>query len=264
MQKKIMITGATDGIGLETTKMLLQKGHHVLIHGRNAAKMSTVEASLSTLSGGGSFESYLADMSDLDEVDALAKAIKDKHTELDVLINNAGVLKSPSPITKDGLDVRFVVNTLAPYKLSEQLLSVLGPNGRIVNLSSAAQAPVNIEAMVGEMKLSDMDAYAQSKLAITMWSIDLANQQNAPIVIAVNPGSLLGTKMVKEGFGSAGGDIGIGAQILCSAALDDEFETASGKHFDNDKGQFGSPHPDALDSEKRQLVVSTIERITAS
>lgn len=70
-----------------------------------------------------------------------------------------------------------------------------------------------------------MAAYAQSKLALTMWSRSLALSLNGdgPAIIAVNPGSLLGTKMVKEGFGMAGGDIGIGAEILVRAALEDEF-----------------------------------------
>jgi len=263
MKKTIAITGATDGIGLETAKMLFQMGHHLLLHGRSTAKMANVEDTLSALSGGGSFESYLADMSNLNEVDDMARAINEKHDNLDALINNAGILKTTNPVTKDGLDVRFVVNTFAPYRLTNQLLPIIGPEGRIVNLSSAAQAPVNVDAMAGNKKLSDMDAYAQSKLAITMWSIDLAGQANAPIVIAVNPGSLLGTKMVKEGFGTAGGDIAIGARILCQAALDDEFANASGQYFDNDRGQFGSPHPDALDSKKRKNVIQAIDSTLA-
>ncbi len=258
MKKTILITGATDGIGLETAKLLFQKSHHLLIHGRSATKMAELESSLSALSGGGSFESYLADMSQLNEVDAMAKAIIDKHDTLDVLINNAGVFKMANPVTHNGLDARFVVNTFAPYKLTNQLLPLIGAGGRVVNLSSAAQATVNIEAMTGKTKLADMDAYAQSKLAITMWSIDLAGQTEAPVVIAVNPGSLLATKMVKEGFGTAGNDIGIGANILCRAALDDEFAKASGQYFDNDRGQFGPPHPDALDANKREIVVNAI------
>jgi hypothetical protein len=78
-----------------------------------------------------------------------------------------------------------------------------------------------------------------------MWSRNLAHslKHEGPAIIAVNPGSMLGTKMVKEGFGVAGADIHIGAEILIRAALADEFETASGQYFDNDSGQFASPHP---------------------
>ena len=70
--------------------------------------------------------------------------------------------------------------------------------------------------------------------------------------------------MVKEGFGMAGGDIRIGAEILVRAALTDEFATASGQYFDNDKGRFASPHPDALDPQKSGEIVSEIEAILAS
>lgn len=108
-----------------------------------------------------------------------------------------------------------------------------------------------------------MDAYAQSKLAITMWSRELANKPDAPIIIAVNPGSMLGSKMVKEGFGVAGGDLGIGADILSRAALDDEFTEASGQYFDNDSGRFASPHADALNSGKSTATVRDIETVLA-
>jgi NAD(P)-dependent dehydrogenase (short-subunit alcohol dehydrogenase family) len=195
------------------------------------------------------------------EVDALADAITLKHHKLDVLINNAGVFKTAEPLTSDGLDVRFVVNTLAPYRLTQRLLPLIGSSGRVINLSSAAQAPVELEALAGKTRLADMAAYAQSKLAITMWSRELAKKPDAPIVIAVNPGSLLATKMVKEGFGVAGTDLGIGADILCRAALDDEFENASGQYFDNDSGRFAAPHPDALDSGKSAATVPAIETI---
>jgi len=69
--------------------------------------------------------------------------------------------------------------------------------------------------------------------------------------------------MMKEGFGMAGGDIGIGAEMLVRAALEDEFAAASGQYFDNDKGRFASPHPDALDPQKCREIVRVIEAILA-
>ena len=69
--------------------------------------------------------------------------------------------------------------------------------------------------------------------------------------------------MVKEGFGMAGKDIRIGAEILVRAALSDEFAAASGLYFDNDKGRFASPHPDALDRKKTERVVRVIETVLA-
>ncbi len=263
MKKTILITGATDGIGLETAKMLLAQGHQVLLHGRNPSKLDDVQKSLAPLAQAGQIEAYVADLSNLADVDALADAVAEKHDKLDVLINNAGIFKVPDAITSDGLDVRFVVNTIAPYRLTQRLLPLIGSTGRVINLSSAAQAPVNLDALAGKTRLNDMDAYAQSKLAITMWSFVLAEKADAPIIIAVNPGSLLGTKMVKQGFGTDGKDISIGARILCRAALDDDFANASGQYFDNDSGQFSAPHPDALNAKKSSATVSAIETVIA-
>ena len=263
MQKTILVTGSTDGIGLETAKMLVALGHSVLLHGRNPSKLQEAERTLAALSGGGRVESHVADLSRMADVEALAKTVAEKHAKLDVLINNAGIYKAPDPITQDGLDVRFVVNTIAPYLLTKRLLPLIGTTGRVINLSSAAQAPVNLEALAGQVRLSVMDAYAQSKLAITAWSrtMALALKDNGPVIIAVNPGSMLGSKMVKEGFGVAGGDIRIGAEILTRAALADEFATASGQYFDNDSGRFAAPHPEAFDPVKSQEIVSAIETV---
>lgn len=266
MQKTILITGSTDGIGLETARMLVAQGHRVLLHGRNPAKLSAVEVELSNLPGGGAVESYVADLSHLAEVHGLAGAVAGRHTRLDVLINNAGIFKTADPIMQDGLDVRFVVNAIAPYLLTQRLLPLLGTSGRVINLSSAAQSPVDLEALTGGSRLAaDFDAYAQSKLVLTMWSRALAQsfKQEGPVIVAVNPGSLLGTKMVKEGFGTAGKDIRIGAEVLVRAALTPEFSRASGLYFDNDAGEFASPHPDVLEPQSAEEVVRAIERVLA-
>lgn len=266
MPKTILVTGSTDGIGLETAKMLVSKGHLVLLHGRNPSKLDSAERTLAALPGGGRIEKYTADLSRLVEVETLARAVTERHENLDVLINNAGVFKAADPLTPDGLDVRFAVNTVAPYLLTQRLLPLLGSFGRVVNLSSAAQSPVDPQALVRPGRLSDMDAYAQSKLALTMWSRALALSlgDGGPAIIAVNPGSLLGSKMVKEAFGVAGGDIRIGADVLVRAALSEEFDDASGRYFDNDAGRFASPHPDALDPEKCEKVVRVIETVLAT
>ena len=262
MQKTILITGSTDGIGQETAKVLASQGHQVLLQGRNPAKLEDAISILSEITDG-PVESYVADLSRMVDVEELAKAVAKRHDKLDVLINNAGIYKTSDPITQEGLDVRFAVNTLAPYLLTQRLLPLLGSSSRVVNLSSAAQAPVNLDALAGRTHLSDdMAAYAQSKLAITMWSRWMAlTHRDGPSFIAVNPGSLLATKMVKEGFGMAGKDIGIGVDILIRAALSDEFATATGQYFDNDIGQFSLPHPDALNQQKSEKVMHTIEAV---
>lgn len=267
MQKTILITGSTDGIGLETAKALYSQGHHLLIHGRSAAKLQAAEKAITQAGGGGEIESYLADLSSRDQVEALARAISKRHERLDVVINNAGVFRTPDSGEDHGLDIRFVVNTLAPYLLTQRLLPQLGSGARVVNLSSAAQSTVNLEALTGRAKIPDqLSAYAQSKLAITMWTNYMAQAQKDKtlVFVSVNPGSLLATKMVKEGFGTAGKDIHIGSDILIRAALSDEFAEASGKYYDNDAGRFSAPHPDALDSAKCEAVVRVVERALAS
>jgi NAD(P)-dependent dehydrogenase (short-subunit alcohol dehydrogenase family) len=199
MKKIILITGATDGIGLETAKFLASNGHDLIIHGRNIEKLNSVIKLLTEIPNVGSIQGYIADLSVFSDVKKLVNSIKNEHKNLDVLINNAGVFKTNNSITPDGLDVRFVVNTISPYILAQELLNLLGESGRIINLSSAAQSSVNIQALMGKVKLNDMEAYAQSKLAITMWSKVLAEKivNKGPTIIAVNPGSLLASKMVK-------------------------------------------------------------------
>lgn len=262
MTKTILITGSTDGIGLETAKTLVSQGHTVLLHGRSEAKLDSAAKLLSALPGGTSVETYLADLSDLADVERLAHTVSERHATLDVLVNNAGVFKTPTTTTASGLDVRFVVNTIAPYLLTHRLLPILGAESRVVNLSSAAQAPVDPRALTGEVSIGDMPAYAQSKLAITMWSRVMAQAlPNGPVVIALNPGSLLASKMVKEGFGMAGNDLQIGADIIVRAAVSDEFAAATGTYFDNDSGRFSEPHPDALEPEKCDHIVQTIEAL---
>ena len=260
MSKKILVTGATDGIGLETARMLVQEGHHVLLHGRNPDKLNNIQKELSAI---GTVESHIADLSNIQSVILLSEKIKEKHEFLDVLINNAGVFKTQNPITQDGLDVRFVVNTISPYLLTKKLLPLLGKSSRVINLSSAAQAPVSLNAMRGDEHLSDSSAYAQSKLAITMWSREMALtlKDKGPVIIAVNPGSLLGSKMVKEAYGISGGDIKKGASILVRTSLEDEFSNATGLYFDNDSGQLASPHPDALDLHKILELKNTLEEM---
>ncbi|MEM7193347.1 MAG: SDR family NAD(P)-dependent oxidoreductase [Pseudomonadota bacterium] len=264
MKRSILITGSTDGIGFATAEMFVTQGHDVLLHGRSAEKLEAAQNMLSAKLCGGQLEVFQADLSNLDNVERLADEVRSRQSTLDVLVNNAGVFHTPSTSTPDGYDIRFMVNTFAPYLLTQKLLQSMSPDGRVVNLSSAAQSPVNIQALLGKESIAeDFTAYAQSKLALTMWSRHLASRLDAnnPAVIAVNPGSMLGSKMVKDAFGVAGGDLGIGADVLVRASLSEEFDGANGLYFDNDSRQFASPHPDALNEGKTLEVVQAINSI---
>lgn len=255
VNKTILITGATDGIGKRTAQNLATAGHRLLVHGRNSKKLEDLVQEL-----GDKSTAYVADLSHFDQVDAMSKQILQDHASIDVIINNAGVFKVHPASTPQGLDLRFVVNTFAPYLLTQALLPVLAQTGRVVNLSSAAQALIDQDALEGKRLLADMEAYAQSKLAITIWSTQLAKEVGPEqVVVAINPGSLLASKMVKEGFGVAGKDLSIGAKILCEAATDESFAQANGKYFDNDTGRFDEPNPGYKDPGQIQAVMRGME-----
>ena len=257
MHKTILITGATDGIGLLTAQKLAHDGHQVLLHGRSEAKLKKA----AELVGGA--PTFLADLSRMGEVVRLADAVRAQHDTLDVLINNAGILKTGDVKTEAGRDIRFDVNTLAPYILTQRLLPIIRKGGRVVNLSSAAQAPVDPIAMSTFRPMADMDAYAQSKLAITIWSAELArNLPDGPVFVAVNPGSLLASKMVKEGFGIDGNDLNIGADILIRASLSPEFAEVTGRYFDNDSGAFAEPNQAAANPGHVGAVMDMIGKLT--
>ena len=263
MTKIILITGATDGIGLETAKMMAPLGHTLLLHGRSSDKLAAAKTAVTAIEGAGDIRTYQADLTDLTQVRAMAETLKRGFSAIHALINNAGVFKMPNPLTHDGFDARFIVNVVAPYVLTKALLPLLGSEGRVVNLSSAAQAPVNLQAFLNKQAFGDGEAYAQSKLALTMWSSGMAHELGAdgPMIVAVNPASFLGSKMVKEAYGHAGHDLRIGADILTRAALSDEFANASGRYYDNDRKAFADPHPDALDPAKNARVIEAIEQL---
>ena len=261
--KTILITGSTDGIGFQTAKRLVNEGHNVLIHGRSPQKVQNVVNELSSLNAG-TIDSFVSDLTDMKDVKKLANEIKEKYSKLDVLINNAGVYNIKDIRTKDGLDARFVVNTIAPYLLTKELMNIFDNSSRVVNLSSAAQAPVDTRALKGEFMIpSAGEVYAQSKLALTMWGtlLGLELKAKGPMIVSVNPKSFLGSKMVKDAYGVEGADLSIGADILCRGALSSEFDHAHGKYFDNDIAQFSQPHHDALNAEKCEKIIEAIEEV---
>jgi NAD(P)-dependent dehydrogenase (short-subunit alcohol dehydrogenase family) len=261
MKKTILITGSTDGIGKLAAIKLAKDGHKILVHGRKSDKLTAVVEEIKALSNNENIKGYLADFSDLDAVKNMATAITNDYSTIDVLINNAGVFKSPVATNQDGIDLRVMVNYYAPYVLTNALLPLLknASTARIVNLSSAAQSAIHPDLFTGKINRPEMDAYSQSKLAITMWSFHLANQLKNISVIPVNPGSLLDTNMVREGFGRVWSSADKGADILYDLAVAGKYEGVSGKYFDNDRGSFGMAHSDAYDQEKVKSLIEITE-----
>jgi len=263
MQKNILITGSTDGIGKLTAIKLAGDGHSVYLHGRNREKLESAVSEIKTTTQNDKIRGFIADFSDLNSVQQMADQINTELDQLDILINNAGIFKSPDLQNNKGTDIRFAVNYLAPYLLTERLISLLekGTDPRVVNLSSAAQSPVSLDALQGETGLSEGEAYAQSKLALTMWSFYLAEIQPDIAVIAVNPGSLLNTKMVAEAYGRSWSSADKGAQILYELAVSDQFNGATAQYFDNDQGSFVKAHPDAYNKNKIDQLIQTTQNL---
>ncbi|MCP4520436.1 MAG: SDR family NAD(P)-dependent oxidoreductase [Cytophagales bacterium] len=259
--KTILITGSTDGIGKLVAIQLANEGHKMILHGRSSEKLQIVSEEIQKVTNNDNLITLTADLSDLDEVKKLADEVKKSVLEIDVLINNAGIFKSPA-LTKSGIDIRIVVNYLAPVLLTNELIPILKKEtSRIINLSSAAQAPVSLEALRGKKQMDTQEAYAQSKLALTMWSFYLSQKLPSSTIIAVNPGSLLNTKMVQEAYGNFWSSAEKGADIIYQLATDDQYLTMSGKYFDNDKGSFSKAHPDAYKQGKIEELLSVTNTI---
>ncbi|WP_116769102.1 SDR family NAD(P)-dependent oxidoreductase [Maribacter litoralis] len=261
MKKYILITGSTDGIGKLLALRLAKEGNFVAIHGRNQTKLETTLKEIKEQSNNENIIGFLADFSSLADVKKMAADLIEKMPKIDVLVNNAGILTSKNNSIPSGIDIRLAVNYLAPYQLTNSVLSLLKKSEapRVVNLSSAAQSPVSLIALEGIAKLGANEAYAQSKLALTMWSFDLAAKEPSILVVAVNPGSLLNTKMAKEAYGQHWSPAEKGVDILYDLSMTDLAKT--GQYFDNDKGSYATAHPDAYNSEKIKELLKTTDQL---
>lgn len=265
--KHILITGSTDGIGKLLALRLAKEGHFVAVHGRNKTKVAATLKEIKEQSDDENVIGFLADFSDLEDVKKMAADVTKKMPKIDVLVNNAGILTSKADSTPSGIDIRLVVNYLAPYQLTNNVLPLLkkADAPRVVNLSSAAQSPVSLLALEGKANLGVNEAYGQSKLALTMWSFDLASKEPSILVVAVNPGSLLNTKMAQEAYGQFWSPADKGADLLYDLAVSEAFESVSGAYFDNDKGtergDFAEAHPDAYDNDKIQKLIAVTETL---
>ncbi len=267
MSKTILITGSTDGIGKLTAIKLAKDGHTIYVHGRNKEKLQQVILEIKEVTKNNHIDGFVADFSDLEDAKQMANNIRKKVDKIDVLINNAGIFKTAASKGYNGFDIRLVVNYLAPYVLTNEVLPLLlkGDKTRVVNVSSAAQSHVTDAILLGMDVKIDGDAYAQSKLALTMWSFYFAKQHATISVVALNPGSLLNTNMANEAYGQYWSPASKGADIIYELAVFEDYKDCSGKYFDNDKGNpkgdFAKAHPDAYDEELITKLVAKTEEI---
>src|SRR5512132_3639362 len=168
--RTIVITGATDGLGKGLATEIAPGGGRLILHGRNEEKGRALIDELRPRSTG-ELEWRRADLGSLDEVRELADSLSGEE-RIDVLVNNAGIGSArPREESEDGYELTFQVNYLAPFLLTRRLLPLIERSApsRIVNVSSAGQAPIDFDDVMLERNYDGSRAYAQSKLAQIMF-----------------------------------------------------------------------------------------------
>ncbi len=250
----VLITGSTDGIGKLTALKLAELKAHILVHGRNNEKLNSVVEELKDKTGNDNIEGLTADLSSLSEVRHLAEIILKEYQKLDVLINNAGAGYSDPRYSKDGYELRFAVNYIAPFLLTNLLLPALGKAApsRIVNVSSIGQHPINFDDIMLEKNFNSAIAYSQSKLALIMFTIDLADQlKDENITVnSLHPGTYLNTNMVTKAGITPMGEPESGADAEVFLAASDSLNGITGKYFNVKKES--KANPQAYDKEARK------------
>jgi NAD(P)-dependent dehydrogenase (short-subunit alcohol dehydrogenase family) len=268
-QLVILVTGSTDGIGMITAHVLAGMGATVLVHGRSSERCRRTVTAIREHSGNERVSSYIGDFSSLREVRAMAQQIVSDLPRLDVLINNAGVgpgnlSDRNRPLSQDGHELLFAVNYLAPFLLTHLILPVLGQSdsARIVNVTSAAQEEIDFGDVMLEKEYDPWRAYAQSKLALTLFTFDMAEglKDTGVTVNCLHPGSLLDTKMVRESSVTPLGKADSGAEVEVYVATSPELEARTGLYFDRKKET--RAHEQAYDPEARARLRRIGEELT--
>jgi NAD(P)-dependent dehydrogenase (short-subunit alcohol dehydrogenase family) len=206
----VLITGATDGLGLALAHRLAAEGATLLLHGRDRNRLDRVADAIRDTHSLDRPTTFLADLADLAQVRALAAEVQAGTDRLDVLVNNAGIgAGEPDGRTRrtsaDGHELRFAVNHLAGFLLTLQLLPLLRASApaRIVNVASIGQHPIDFDDVMLERAYSGTRAYSQSKLAQIATGFELASRVPASEVTvnSLHPATYMPTKMVLKEIG---------------------------------------------------------------
>lgn len=192
--KVCLVTGSTSGIGKVTARELARKGATVVLVSRTRVKGEEMQAEIKQATGNPQVELLVADLSSLTDVRHLATEFHHTSSYLHLLVNNAGCAYPTRTLTSEGLEATLVVNYLAPFLLTELLLDTLKASApaRIVNVSSAQHANAHIEFdnLQGEKKYGNLSSYNQAKLALLLWTYELAHRLEGTgvTVNALHPG----------------------------------------------------------------------------
>ena len=243
--KNIIITGATDGIGLAAAKSIAKKGYHVSLVGRNPDKGKKALEAIIEYSGNENLDFFECDLSLVANVKDLADRIKQKHSKIDVLLNNAGGANKTKQITSEGLEKTFATNQMNYFVLSTELLNILSESndGRIVNVASNAHigAEVDYENINSEKSFSAWTSYCVSKLMNIMFTYQLSSMQDRVSVNVLHPGfvdtNIAGNEgnlikyIVKFGAKMFARTVDNGADSSIYLSTSDEVKGVSGKYF---------------------------------
>ena len=195
--KVAIITGGNSGIGLETARFLLRRGTTVILAVRNSIKGAEAMADLTSSVPGSSIEVAHLDLADLSSVNNFSDWFKASELNLDLLINNAGIMGIPRGTTVDGFELQFGTNHLGHFALTGKLLSSLldNPGSRVINVASNAhrQGRLNFYDLQSVHRYGKMRAYAQSKLANLVFTAELDRRlqragRNDILSLAAHPG----------------------------------------------------------------------------
>jgi len=250
--KICMITGANSGIGKQTATSLADMGATIIMVCRDAAKGEAALNEIKEKTGNSSIDLLLADLSSQQAIRDLVEEFNSKYQELHVLINNAGVVLSKRHVTVDGFETQFAVNFLAPFLLTNLLLDVLKASApaRIVNVSSEVhqRATLDFNDLQSEKKYGAFFTYGRSKLALTLFTYELARrlQSSGVTANAVHPGVVntnLGRDMdwFSRGFTKVFFKSPVkGAETSIYVASSPEIEGVTGKYFANKKEKLSS------------------------
>ena len=268
--KTILITGATDGLGKKVALDLASQKARVILHGRSREKGKTLVEEIRDTSGNPEISYYNADFSSLDEVRTLAGQIRADQKRLDVMINNAGIGPGPAGSvrqkSRDNHELRFAVNYLATFLLTHRLLPLLRESApsRIVNVASAGQQAIDFDDVMLENGYDGLRAYRQSKLAMILFTFDLAGdlKDTAITVNCLHPATLMPTNMVLETdyFSGSMDAVEQGAEAVQYLAASPELEGVTGAYF-NGKMR-AEPMAQAYDRQGRQKLRQLSRELT--
>ncbi len=241
-----LVTGANRGIGKATAMGLAKKNARVVMACRSREQGECARLDIIQKSGNTDITLLIADLSSQKAVRGLADEYKSRFNHLHVLINNAGIITPERTITVDGLETQFAVNHLAPFLLSNLLLTTLKKSApsRIITVSSLAErmGTINFDNLQSKNNYSPVGAYSQTKVANVIFAYELAERLEGTGITSncLTPG-IVGTDMLREFYGMSkeefAGKIKMyntpeeGAEASIYLASSPEVETVTGKYF---------------------------------